>query len=142
MQVKIIQLNLKELKVMIKTKNFNPDTDIKICCTCGNEGCDKRSVKLMALNMLQRVRDDYGLPMIITSGGRCPLHKDELHRSVPADHQKGLGVDIRITGLIMAMKLIAIASKFGFNAFGVNLKAGFLHIGYRPEQNKISAWTY
>ena len=127
---------------MIKTKNFNPQTDVKLCCTCGNDGCDKRSVKQMYLNMLQRVRDDYGLPMIITSGGRCPLHPDELHRDEPADHQKCLGGDVRITGLIMAIKLIISASKFGFNAFGINLKKGFLHIGYRPEQTKVSVWTY
>jgi len=125
-----------------KTKNFNPLVDLKLSCTCGEDGCDKRSTKQMLLNMLQKVRDDYGLPMIVTSGGRCPLHKNEKHRSAPADHQKCLGVDIRITGLIMAMKLVAIASKYGFNAFGINLKAGFLHIGYRPEQNKISVWTY
>lgn len=129
--------------MIIKTANFNPDTDKKLLCTCGETGCDKRSVKLMALNMLQRVRDEYDLPMTITSGGRCPLHRNEKRRSVPADHQKGLGIDIRITGLIMAMKLVAIASKYGFNAFGINLKAGFIHLGYRPEQSKkISVWTY
>ncbi len=139
---KTIITNTERLRIMIKTKNFNLETDVKLLCTCGNKGCDKRSFKQMPLNMLQRVRDDYGLPMTITSGGRCPLHKSELHRSVPADHQKGLGVDIRITGLIMAIKLVAIASKYGFNAFGINLKAGFLHIGYRPEQAKISVWTY
>lgn len=126
----------------IQTKNFNPRTDVKLCCTCGNDGCDKRSVKQYFLTILQKTRDEYGLPMTITSGGRCPLHKSELHRSVPADHQKGYGVDIRITGLIMAIKLVAIASKYGFNAFGINLKAGFIHLGYRPEQTKISVWTY
>jgi zinc D-Ala-D-Ala carboxypeptidase len=140
--MKTIITNVKGLIMIIKTKNFNPKTDIKLCCTCGEAGCDKRSVKLMALNMLQKVREVYGLPMIVTSGGRCPLHKNEKHRIVPADHQKGLGVDIAITGLVMAMKLIAIASKCGFNAFGINLKAGFIHLGYRPEQNKISVWTY
>ena len=140
--MKTIILNLEKLKVTIKTKNFNPETDTKLCCTCGEDKCDKRSVKLMALNMLQRVRDEYGYPMNVTSGGRCPLHKNEKHRVVAADHQKGLGVDIRITGLSMAMKLIAIASKCGFNAFGVNLKKGFVHLGYRPEQNTVSVWTY
>jgi len=140
--MKTIILNLESLKVTIKTKNFNPETDVKLCCTCGNEKCDKRSVKQMALNMLQRVRDDYGLPMTITSGGRCPLHKNEKHRSVPADHQKGLGVDIRITGLVMATKLAVIAGKYGFNAVAINLELGFIHLGYRPEQTKISVWTY
>ena len=70
----------------------------------------------MALNMLQRVRDEYGLPMTVTSGGRCALHRNEKHRSVPADHQKGLGIDIRITGLVMGTKLAVIAGKCGFNA--------------------------
>ena len=93
--------------------------------------------------MLQPVRIDYGLPMIVTSGGRCSYHPNEVHRDEPADHQKCLGVDIKITGLIMAMKLVAIASKYGFNAFGINLKLGFIHLGYRPEQHsKISVWTY
>ena len=127
---------------MIKTKNFNPETDIKLCCTCGESGCDKRSVKLLALNMLQRVRDEYGLPMTVTSGGRCPLHKNEKHRSVPADHQKGLGVDIRITGIAMATKLSAIGGKCGFNAIAINLELGFIHLGYRPEVNKIVTWQY
>jgi len=129
--------------MIVKTKNFNPETDAKLCCTCGKDGCDKRSVKQMTLNMLQKVRNEYGLPMTVTSGGRCPLHNNEKHRTEPADHQKGLGVDIRITGLVMAMKLIAIASKYGFNAFGINLKAGFIHLGYRPESHeKVVVWTY
>lgn len=127
---------------MNKTKNFNPETDIKLRCTCDEPGCDKRSVKPLALNMLQRVRDEYGLPMIVTSGGRCPLHKNEKHRSSPADHQKGLGVDIRITGIAMATKLAAIAGKCGFNAIAINLELGFIHLGYRPEINKIVTWQY
>jgi len=142
--MKIILLNLKEAKVMIKTKNFNPESDKKLCCTCGNVLCDKRSVKQMALNMLQRVRDEYGLPMTVTSGGRCPLHKNEKHRSVPADHQRRLGVDIRITGLVMAMLIMAIAVKHGFNAFGINLKSGFIHLAYRPELvgKRPAVWIY
>jgi uncharacterized protein YcbK (DUF882 family) len=96
----------------------------------------------MLLNMLQKVRDDYGLPMIVTSGGRCPLHKNEKHRSTPADHQKCLGVDIRITGLSMGVKLAALAGKYGFNAIAINLESGFIHLGYRPDNNKITTWEY
>lgn len=140
--IKIITLNLGALKMVIKTENFHPDADKKLLCTCGETGCDKRSVKLMALNMLQRVRDEYGLPMTITSGGRCPLHNNEKHRSVPADHQKGLAVDIRITGLAMAAKLAVIAGKYGFNAVAINLNSGFIHLGYRPENNKVVTWEY
>ncbi len=141
--MKLIYTNTEKLKMIAKTKNFDPAIDIMLSCQCKKDGCDKRSVKLMFLNMLQKVRDDYKFPMIVTSGGRCPLHKNELHRDKAADHQKGLGVDIKITGEVMAMKLTAIASKYGFNAFGLNLKSGFLHVGYRPEfPNDVFAWGY
>ena len=128
---------------MIKTKNFNPESDIKLLCTCGHPECDKRSVDQHTLDMTQAVRVHYGMPMTVTSGGRCTNHRNEVHRTVPADHQKQKGIDIKITGLVMAMKLIAIASIYGFNAFGINLKKGFIHLGHRPEQgDKISVWTY
>ena len=127
----------------VKTENFSLEGDPKLACTCGKVLCDKRAVKQWFLNMLQLVRDEYGFSMIITSGGRCPYHKNEIHRSEPADHQKQLGVDVRITGLVMAMKLVAIGAKHGFNAFGINLKAGFIHMGHRPENgSKISVWEY
>jgi hypothetical protein len=140
--MKVIITNLKELIMLPKTENFNPLVDVKLRCTCGHDKCDKRSVKQMLLNMLQYVRNDYGLPMTVTSGGRCTLHNNEKHRSVPADHQKGLGVDIRITGLAMAAKLSVIAGKYGFNAIAINLDSGFIHLGYRPENNKVVTWEY
>lgn len=127
-----------------KTDNFDPKIDIKLCCTCGRPKCDKRGVKQFVLNMLQGARIEYGFPMNVTSGGRCPYHPDEAHRDDPADHQKQNGVDIKITGLVMAMKIMLIAVKYGFNAFGINLKVGFIHLGYRHElEGKTPAvWTY
>lgn len=98
----------------------------------------------MVLNMLQPTRIEYGLPMIVTSGGRCSFHPNEVHRDKPADHQKRQGIDIKITGLVMAMLIMAIAIKHGFNAFGINLKAGFIHLAYRPELvgKRPAVWTY
>ena len=128
----------------IKTENFKPKTDVKLCCTCGHDKCDKRSVSQFVLNMLQPTRIEYGFPMVVTSGGRCSYHPNELHRDEPADHQKQQGVDIKITGLVMAMKIMVIAVKYGFNAFGINLTSGFIHLGYRTELNgkTPAVWTY
>ena len=129
--------------MIIETEHFNPVSDPKLLCTCGHKDCDKRSVKLFFLNMLELVRIDYGMPMIVTSGGRCSYHPNEIHRSEPADHQKQLGIDIKITGLVMAMKLMAIGVRHGFNAFGINLTSGFIHMGYRLEiGNKMAVWGY
>ena len=141
--MKTIVTNKCKLKKKKKTKNFDPDIDINLSCNCSNPKCDKRSVKLVALTKLQFVRDDYGMPMIVTSGGRCPFHPNEKHRDNPADHQNCVGVDIKITGITMAMRLMALGVKHGFNAFGINLKSGFIHMGYREElKDKIVCWEY
>ena len=128
---------------MIKTENFNPETDVKLLCTCRHSKCDKRSVSQSVLDMLQCVRYDYGLPLTVTSGGRCPYHRNERDREVPAGHQKQQAIDIKINGLAMAMKLMAYGVKYGFNAFGIDLKSGFIHMEYRPElEYEMATWVY
>lgn len=141
--IKTIISDVEQLKMTIKTANFNPKYDRKLICTCNHKLCDKRSVRQTVLNMLQLTRIDYGLPMIITSGGRCQYHPSEVHRAKPADHQLRNGVDVKIDGLLTAMKLVAYGSKNGFNAFGINLKSGFIHMGCRLElKNRIAVWEY
>lgn len=127
---------------MIKTKNFNPLTDVKLLCTCGHADCDKRSVTQEVLNMLQNVRDEADRPLRVNSGGRCPKHPNERHRAIPADHQKGQGVDIACTGGIERGQLVTLGLKHGFNAIGV--AKGFVHLGYRPDMplGVNTFWTY
>jgi len=124
---------------MIQTKNFNPTTDPKLLCTCGKSGCDKRSVRQDVLDRLQLVRDDVNRPLQLTSGGRCPLHKDELKRIKPADHQQGIGVDISVCNGFERGQLVELGLKHGFNAIGI--AKSFVHLGYR-EGCTLVIWTY
>ena len=124
---------------MIKTKNFNPETDIKLLCTCGHKNCDKRSVKQSVLNRLQVLRSTVNRPLIITSGGRCPNHPNEIHRVIPADHQKGLGVDIAVINGLERGEIVRAGIECGFNAIGV--AATFVHLGFRDGE-QIVMWTY
>lgn len=82
----------------ISTKNFHPDTDRKLLCTCGNQGCDRRSVNQETLDKAQVGREILGHPLTVTSGGRCQHHPDEAHRTAPADHQKQQGIDVAVNG--------------------------------------------
>lgn len=126
---------------MISTKNFHPDTDPKLLCTCGKPGCDRRSVTQQHLDRAQHVRELLGHSLIVRSGGRCPLHEEELHRTTPADHQKGLGIDVACTGATRG-NIIDAAIKSGCNAIGV--AKTFVHLGYRPELpvGHITVWVY
>jgi len=126
---------------MIATKNFNPKTDPKLCCTCGHPLCDKRSVDQPTLNMTQKVREIVGHPMSVTSGGRCQYHPDEQHRTTPADHQKRKGIDVGANGETRG-NIVNAGIKAGFNAIGV--AKTFVHLGYRPElpPGHITMWVY
>jgi zinc D-Ala-D-Ala carboxypeptidase len=124
---------------MISTKNFNPAFDNKLICTCSHSKCDKRSVKQHVLDMVQLVRDDAMRPLTITSGGRCQYHDSEKYRSVPADHQRCIAVDIAVSNGLERAELVELGLKHGFNAIGV--AKTFVHLGYREgSQNVI--WVY
>ena len=122
-----------------KTENFNVKTDPKLICTCGHADCDKRSVKQLFLNKIQMMRDDLGRPLTITSGGRCPNHPNELHRTTPADHQKCIAVDIAVANGVERYEIVRYGLMYGFNAIGV--AKGFVHLGYRDNEVPVM-WTY
>jgi uncharacterized protein YcbK (DUF882 family) len=126
---------------MIRTKNFHPDTDPKLKCTCGHSKCDKRSVDQDTLDKGQVAREMLGHPVTVTSGGRCSYHPNEIHRDTPADHQKCKAMDVACTGATRGNTVNA-GIKAGFNAIGV--AKTFVHWGYRPELPKghIVMWVY
>lgn len=126
---------------MIQTTNFNPLTDKKILCTCGHKDCDKRSVTQEHLERVQMVRDRVDHPLAVTSGGRCSHHPDEMHRAKPADHQKGLGVDVACSGSTRG-NIVKAGIESGCNAIGV--AKTFVHLGYRESLPKghLTVWVY
>ena len=124
---------------MVYTKNFHPDSDPKLLCTCGHVDCDKRSVNQETLDRVQELREAIARPLTVTSGGRCPNHSNEIHRTTPADHQKGLAVDIAVSGGFERAEIVQFALVLGFNAIGV--AKAFVHLGYRVNQPLVM-WTY
>lgn len=127
---------------MVKTENFNPETDPKLKCTCGHGWCDKRSVSQIHLNRIQEVRDKANRPLIVTSGGRCKHHPDESRKSKPGDHFKGNALDIKVSGGLERGELVKFGIEAGCNAIGI--AKTFVHLGYRPElrTGEIVMWVY
>jgi zinc D-Ala-D-Ala carboxypeptidase len=125
--------------MIIETEHFNPTTDPKLLCTCGHKDCDKRSVNMLTLNMLEQVRVIANRPLTVTSGGRCPSHANEVHRTTPADHQKCNAVDISVRGGVERSQIMRLGVKCGFNAIGV--AKTFVHLGFRDGERPV-VWTY
>ena len=123
----------------IKTKHFNPKVDTKLLCTCGHANCDKRSVKQIVLDKVELLRVMVDRPLTVTSGGRCKNHPNEIMRTTPADHQKGIGIDIAVSGGIQRGELVEVGLQLGFNAIGV--AKTFVHLGLR-EGEELMVWVY
>jgi len=124
---------------MIRTKHFNPETDPKLLCTCGHPYCDQRSVSQSTLDRAETLRRYLQRPVIVTSGGRCPYHPNEVHRVTPADHQKGNALDVTVSGGFERAEIVKLGMQLGFNAIGV--AKTFVHLGVRHGQPTVM-WVY
>jgi hypothetical protein len=124
---------------MIRTKNFRPDADTKLLCTCGHPDCDQRSINQESLDKVQLVRDDADRPLTVRSGGRCPNHPDEVHRTKPADHQKCIVLDLAVNGGAERGELVELGIKHGANRIGV--AKTFVHLGWAPGEQLVM-WVY
>ena len=128
---------------MIKTKNFNPTTDPKLLCTCGHPECDKRSVKQGVLEMVQLIREDLGLPMTITSGGRCEHHPNEVTKPLPGDHQLCMAVDVACSDEEMETKLKVLAGRYGATRAAGGAYCNFVHMAWTETDRKdVPTWSY
>ena len=126
---------------MIQTRNFKPSTDPKLLCTCGHPDCDKRSVSQEHLDRVQVVRELVDHSLTVTSGGRCPFHPDECHRTTPADHQNRVGIDVSVNGSTRG-NVVQAGIDAGCNAIGV--AKTFVHLGYRKDlpAGHLTMWVY
>lgn len=76
--------------------------------------------------------------MIVNSGGRCPYHPDEKHRTTPADHQNRIVLDVKANDDIERGELVESAIKHGATAIGVY--SWGVHIAWR-DIPKLVMWV-
>lgn len=109
----------------------------------GSFGCESgvKSMSFKFLVMCDTLRERLGLPLTGVCWFRARTYDLAKGRSGDSDHCKGCGVDFKIRDLAHALLIVAEASKIGFNAFGINLEKGFVHIGLRAS-NDITTWNY
>lgn len=78
-------------------KHFKKD---EFRCKCGGKYCDgfPAEPSEMLVRLADRVRDHYGVPMIISSGIRCITHNTKVGGAVSSRHMRGLAVDFCVKG--------------------------------------------
>ena len=101
-------------------------TQDEMRCQCG---CEQDGMNAEFMEKLTSLRADWGQPMVVTSGYRCPNHPIEAKKAKPGTHASGRAVDIAIQGED-AYKFLCAALGHGFSGIGVNQKgsARFIHL--------------
>lgn len=107
------------------------------------------------LNLLNKIREECGFPLRITSGYRSEQHPTEARKirfNKPAgSHNKGKAVDVGVTGE-KALKLIEVAMNNGITRIGINQKGDsrFIHLDVCKQSDfpeiehypEVAIWSY
>lgn len=114
-----------------KYKNFTKEE-----FNCKHTG--KNMMQEEFLDKLQKLRDMYGRPLIITSGYRDSTHPIEAKKGKGGYHTKGIACDISC-GSRQAFDIITIALNVGFTGVGVNQKGDgrFIHLDIRDYEDRV-----
>ena len=113
------------------------------CKHCGENKMDPRFI-----DKLQALRDRVGLPLVISSGYRCPEHNNNVSTTGPnGPHTTGRACDIAVSRQAAYMVLVEAIKLGSFTGIGVNQKGGgrFLHLDDLKEPEhapRPTVWSY
>lgn len=105
-------------------KNFAPH---EMCSS------DTKAIRLYIpfMDALQRVRDDFGRPMNITSGYRTPAHNKRVGGVKNSQHVLGRASDIALARLRDGPLLERLADEHGMKGIGRYPSRRFIHMDMR-----------
>ena len=113
----------------------------EFACKCGcGFGTRKNDVSRDLILLLEQMRAEYGKPIVITSGCRCPEHNKQVGGVVGSAHMRGTAADIHVAGGANRRKLVDIAVMLG--AAGIGVANGFVHVDCDHTLPRPSIWSY
>jgi uncharacterized protein YcbK (DUF882 family) len=116
------------------SKNFN---SLELQCKCRNPECVEQRISKDLVDNLQKLREEYGKSITVTSGYRCLKHNRSIGSVDNSQHVPGNAVDI--TGADLNA-IYAIAEKY-FDAVGDSRTKGrFVHLDTRRDKKR--RWNY
>ena len=88
------------------------------------------------IEFANKLEEELGYELIITSGYRSPEHPIEAGKAKPGEHTTGLAIDVASIGGTPTFNLVAAAIELGCKRIGVSRKNNFVHLGL--DQNTLS----
>jgi len=135
------------------TQNFSlaemTKSDTALRLDMDNTPGDEEIANLQALceNVLQPIRDAYGVGVKVNSGFRHPDVNGAVGGSKTSDHCKGMAADIEIPGVANADLAEWISENLEFRQLILEFytpgvpDSGWVHVSYNPDDNKKQVMT-
>lgn len=96
-------------------------------CSCGRDTVDAELV-----NVLELVREHFGVPVLVTSGHRCERHNCEVGGAPESQHLYGRAADIVLRGVPASRVQEFLHGQFP-DRLGLGCYARFTHIDSRTD---------
>lgn len=120
---------------MITSKYFN-ESEFNRC----TPSCSLQDMDQGFMNKLDAVRDEVGIPLMLSSAHRPRTWELSKGRSGEGDHPQGKGVDIKCYSSSTRYKIVRAAFKIGFRRIGI--ANGFVHLGDGDNLPNDVIWLY
>lgn len=109
----------------------------EFACHCDRHGVDAEGHPILdhvidkrLVDVLDRIRERLGVPIIVNSGYRCPEHNAEVGGVSDSQHVLGTAADITYDGIDID-RLAEIAEECGADGIGKYYYQDFVHIDVR-----------
>lgn len=125
---------------MVKTYDKKKDIDLQLSknfklsefdCKCKREECSTVLLDDALVDILQKIRDHFGVPVNVNSGHRCQKHNAAVGGSTSSHHMRGMAADIWVKG-VAPKEVAKYAESIGVKRIGLYEGASegnFVHIG-------------
>ena len=102
----------------------------EFACRCG---CGANTVDAELLDLLTRVREHFGKPVVINSGFRCPDHNRAVGGKPSSYHLRGQAADIVIPD-VDSEEVVKYVAGLSQTRYGIGWYPGFTHLDVRRDR--------
>jgi len=99
-----------------------------------------RNMDYDLLNMIDKARELYGKPIVVTSGFRTESHNKKVGGVSSSSHLKGLAIDVACVRSKDRFEMLTALIEAGFNRIGV--ASTFIHVDIDKNKSQNVIWTY
>jgi uncharacterized protein YcbK (DUF882 family) len=107
----------------------------EFACNCG---CGTNRIQNEIIDLCEQLRKELKIPLVVTSGYRCPNHPVEANKVLPGRHTEGIAVDLRMPNGSKMREALDILLLWDVAGIGVGKR--FIHIDMRDSTPVV--WGY